>query len=1059
MGKGGGGSAHTPQEDKDTIESSQMISIIDLISEGQIVGLERGLKSVVMDNTQVEADDGTVNIPGVSIQYNVGTEDQDYLDGFPQSASELSVGVQVKQSAPVVRTITDEKIDMLRINMYSRALFVVTNDGDTRRTDLKMRVEMRQGSNGPWELKARMDFIDQKSKNEFSFKAEIWDLPKVPFDVRVVRETSDDETGDWQQIQNSSYWRSMSLVVNQKYRWPFTAYVGIKFDSKTFENAIPQRNYIMLGAIVKVPSNYDPVTRKYNGFWNFEFKAAYTNNPVWIVYDLIKNTRYGLGRKNINVDEAEMYKAAQWCDQLVPDGRGGMEPRVTCNCYITEQRNAWDLITDLMSTFRAMPIWNGRAFVPSVDMPKDIVYTYNNSNVINGEFNYSATGLEERHSVIEVRFANKEKNFEQDTVQITDDEMIERYGWNLLKVESFGTDTESQAYRFGLYMLETEKLERKTVSFTTGAEGIRNLPGDIIAVADSDQFGSVIGGRILSISEDRKSIELDQPVFIPDNSEVYCVVIGDNREPVELLYTGKSGNVSNLTFSTTCPNSLARMSAWSLKINNIGIKLYRCMSISETDKNQYNISCIEHYPEKNEIVDNGVKFTPPDESMYTNRIPAVENLRVESTPESEFGKVRAYWDAPATARQIRYNVRVIRSGNLVSNTNVDNSYIYINVDVVGTYRIEVRGIGVDGKLGEKSDAVFVIAVPSQPSGVSWSASNFTVTLKPIPGGIVTIGEIYEWFFGATEAEVLSMNYNLGEAYVLNQVGLKPNTEYWFGVRSVNNIGRSAITTVKTKTLFETDSLEGLINVALPKTDYIKDMNKDIEGLGELASLRVVDKNGNRPRVTGLYMNAGDAANNIASVVDIVADVFSISSPDTLERWVYFDSTNRRLVLGGEIQATTGRLQNVVIEENCIIKGKLSAANIEGYTMEGNAYEFTISNTGGRREIVYDGNAVIPVRIYAQIFVRMSRNTKTKIWFNNNESSAIPPLEIARDSSSNGRSTYYTYTWMYTFVKELAKGQSLTINVNAGSLDQGNGESSSYRVLAWVAPQSNGFSIS
>lgn len=1049
MGKGGGGGGHTPQEDKDTIESSQMISIIDLWSEGQIVGLEDGLKSVYMDNTPVMAQDGTVNIPGVSVQSNVGTEDQDYLDGFPQSAAEISVGVQVKQSDPVIRTITDNKIDMIRINLYSRGLYLITKDGDTKRTDLKMRIEVRPQGSTNWEEKARIDFINQKSKNEFSFKAELWDLPPAPFDVRVVRETSDEESGDWQQIQNSSYWRSYSAVVNQKYRWPLTAYCGIKFDSKTFENAIPRRNYILKGSIVKVPSNYDPETRKYNGFWNYEFKAAYTNNPVWIAYDLIKNTVYGLGRKNIDVDEAEMYLAAQWCDEFIPDGKGGTEPRMTCNCYITEQRQAWDLLTDIMSCFRAMPIWDGQRFAPSVDMPRDPKASYNNSNVIDGMFKYSASSKEDRHSVIQVRFANKEKNFEQDTIQIVDDEMVERYGWNMLSVESFGADTESQAYRYGLYILETEKLERKTVSFQTGAEGLRNLPGDIITVADSYHQGAIIGGRILSISEDRKEIELDDYVEIPTNSEVYVTLIGDERAPVELLHVGDTGRVNRLKFSTTCPDSLGRLSPWSLKINNLGLKLYRCMSISENGDSTYSITAIEHYPEKNSVIDNGVVFNPPDDGMYPRKIPPVENLKVEATPESEYGQARIYWDAPATARQIDYNVKIVRSGAVVINRKTSDSFMYINPDVVGTYQITVRGVGSDGELGEPVQAVFVIADPAKPASVSWTSSNFTITLKPVPGGFPTLGEIYEWFFGSTEQEVLDQTYNLGLAYTLNQVGLKPNTEYWFGVRAVNNIGRSDILTVKAKTDFETDSLEGLIDVALPNTDYIKEINKNIDGLEQLASLRVVDKNGNRPRVTGIYLNAGDAGKDVASVVDVVADVFSISSPDTLERWVYFDSTNRRLILGGEIQAVAGRLQNVVIEENCVIKGKLSVANIEGYTMEGNQYQFNLFNTGANRTIRYNGNAMIPVRLYGQIIATQRYQSKTTITVNGRVNNGTQIAQL-------GEATARQYVYLYTFSQALNVGQSMDIKIDAGALDQGRNENTDYSVLLWVAPQSNGF---
>lgn len=934
MGKGGGGSSHTPKEQKDTLESSQLISIIDIFSEGPIYGLKDGLKSVYLDNTPVLASDGTENYPSVSVSVNLGTEDQDYLDGFPQNASEISVGVQVKQSAPVIRTVTDDKVDMVRLNLYSSGLYVVTKDGDTKRTDLQMRVEMRGPGSNDWEVKARLDFIDQKSKGEFSFQAEIWDLPPTPFDIRVVRETSDAVDGDWQAIQNLSYWRSYSLVINQKYRWPYTAYAGIKFDSDNFNGAIPSRKYLMRGRIVQVPVNYDPETRTYSGYWNLQFKAAYTNNPAWIIYDMIKNNVYGLGKFGINANEMMLYQAAQFCDTLVDNGRGEMVPRFVCNAYITEQRQAWDLITDFLSIFRAIPAYDGKQFFPVIDMPKDPVYLYNESNTVpdsNGvHFNYSATGLTDRFSVVEVRFINKDNFYEQDTIQVVDDEMVNRFGWNVKKVEAFGTDTKDQAQRFGLYILATEKFESKSVSFTVGQDGLRNLPGDIIEVYDPSYFGANIGGRILNISDDRMTVTLDRKISIPVNAEVILTFISDERVPVDYPVTLGSGDFDTFRLSTTCPSTLGVYSVYGIRINNKGRKLWRCVSISENaDSLQYSINAVEYYAEKTAYVDDGVYFAPESETMYGNNIPAVNGLEIEYTPESDRGTVRIYWNAPQTARNISYNVRVLRDGALVVNANTTDAFYFITPDAVGSYSVSVRGVGSDGKMGVESQAVFIMAVPPQPSSISWNSSNYTITLTPVLSQLATLGEQYEWFIGASEDEVLAQNNNLGLAYRLNQVGLMPNTTYWFGVRSVNSLGRSAITTVEAKTKFDADEITGILEIALPKTEYIQGINTDIEGLSDLASLRVIDKNGNNPRITGVYMNAGDASQNIASVVDIVADAFAISSPDDLTRWVYFDSTSRNLVILGDIRAKAGTLDNVTINESCVIKGKLSANNIEG----------------------------------------------------------------------------------------------------------------------------------
>lgn len=965
MGKGGGSSAKTPVEQPDNLKSKQMISFVDIFCEGPIAGLKDGLKSVLIDGTAVINSSGKENISGVTMLYNKGTEDQDYLNGFPGSAAEIAVAVQVKKSQPITRTIGDTKCDRLRVTVYTDGLYRVENSGDTNRTDLRLSIQVL--INGLWVEKERVDLINKKVRGEYSTSREIYDLPPAPFDVRVVRETSDDKPDNVQAMANNSYWRSYTIINDQKYSWPLTAYAGLKFDSTNFSSGTPSRQYIIEGMIVQVPDNYDPVKRSYAGFWGGGFKAAYTNNPAWIIYDLIKSNRYGLGRYLIDVDESSLYKISQWCDQMVDNGLGVMEPRVTCNVYITSQKQAWSLLNDMCSVFRGMPVWNGTSLSFSLDYAADPVALYNNANVVDGKFSYASSAKEDRHSVIEVRYLDKENNYEQGTEYVTSDGLIARNGYNAKKVEAFGTDTRSQARRVGLYILETERLERKMISFTVGKQGLKHLPGQIIEIADSKYFGQNIGGRIISISSDRKTIELDREVEIPSNMDSYASLIGDNRELIKIKIVSVDSGKTKITLSTTCPASLARLSPWGILINNIGIKRWRCMGIKANNDGTYGINAVEHYPEKQSIIDNGVVFDPPKDSMYGSGIPPVENLSVESTPDSELGQVRAYWDTPKTARAINYMVKVTVNGEVLINKMIEDTEIFIKANKIGTYNISVRGISKDGKMGEEVQAVFLISVPPKPISISWTAGNLTATLKPILSPLRTLGEQYEWFFGASEQEVLQMKYNLGFAFIMNKVDLRVNSEYWFGVRSVNSIGKSAITTVKIKTTFDSADLDGLINLSLPKTTYIQDINKDIAGLSELASLRVVDKNGGRPRITGVYVNAGNAENNLASVIDFVADAVSISSPDNLTRWVYFDSVNRRLVVAGDIRATTGDFNNCIIRENCTILGTLRADKIEGDVMSADLVpERVLSNRGGNQlTVTYFGGQPFQVKFFLQ----------------------------------------------------------------------------------------------
>lgn len=1045
MGKGGGGKQRTPVEHNDTLTSSQMVSLIDIWGEGQIVGLADGLKSVYLDDTQVMSDSGKINISGVQIESNLGTRDQTYLSGFPQNASEIGVNVQIKNSSPAIRTVTDNRIDMLRINMYSNGLYAVNKQGDTLEYNLVMEVQLKGPKDSDFVTAKRVSFIGQKSRAEFYFQAEVWELPETPFDVRVVRVTNDDTSNEtYTQIVNNSFWRSYSVVINQKYRWPYTAYCGLKFDSKNFGGQIPKRSYFVKGLIIKVPSNYDPVRRTYGGFWDGSFKSAYSNNPAWIAYDLIKNKRYGLGGKNIDINEGALYLAAQWCDQLVDNGQGVLEPRCVCNAFISSQRKAWDLLNDIFSIFRAIPVFDGKSLSVSVDYTKDPVASYNNSNVVDGEFIYGASAGEDRHSVVEVTYIDKTNNYEQAIEYVQSDEAIRLYGYNVKKVEAFGTDTRSQARRVGLYILETERLERKTVGFKTGAAGLKHLPGDIIKVADSDYYGGQIGGRVISVDASRKVITLDRPVEVPNNASTqnFLTLVDDKGMPQEYRITALSADKLTVTLSTTAPARTGAMDAWALTVNNLGTKLYRCISIGNNDDGSFSVNCVEHYPQKQSIVDNGVVFEPPVDSLYGNKIPAPEDLAIEATPDSPKGQARAYWNAPQTARNIRYNIVIKVNGAIVVNAVTWETQFYMSLSKTGTYNVQVRGISDKGEAGETAEAVFTMGPPPQPLGINWTTGNLTATLRPVLSPLRTLGEQYEWFFGASQAEVLAMTNNLGFAFVMNKVDLRVNTYYWFGVRAVNNLGKSPVTAVQVLTKFDSADLDALINLALPKTSYIAEINKDIAGLSDLASLRAVDKNGGRPRITGVYVNAGNAENNLASVVDFAADAVAISSPDNLERWVAFDSSNRKLVIIGDIRARGGVLDNVTINENCVIKGTLSANRIDGDVCSvSNIAPIVLQKNNGANNfrVNFLGGQTFPVRF--MLF--------GAVW-NNSGSGSVTSVRVSVNGADEIK---YGVNGSGSWTVEVPAGQSAYINIRADSID--DGQAISFQpMLAIVIPVKN-----
>ncbi|MEH8077034.1 host specificity protein J, partial [Gallibacterium anatis] len=375
---------------------------------------------------------------------------------------------------------------------------------------------------------------------------------------------------------------------------------------------IPQRNYLVRGIKVKVPSNYDPIARSYSGLWDGRFKIAWTNNPAWIFYDLLTNKRYGMGQRlgDFSVDKWALYAIGQYCDVSVPDGFGGKEPRMTCNCWLTEQRQAYELINDLASIFRAMPVWNGQQLTAIQDRPSDPVWTYTNANVVNGEFERSYSALKARHNIIHVEYLDKNDFYEKKIEYVSDDGAVKRYGANVKKVTAFGCTSRGQAYRLGRWILETEKLEKETITFSVGREGLMHLPGDIIRVADNHYAGTNIGGRVLAVKG--REVTLDREIDI--NGASYFSYI--NAEATQQTIKIQAVNGSIITLDST-PTGLTEFGVWSLATSAVRGGLYRAVSISENENGSYTITALQHEPQKEAIVDNGAHFEAVSKTLYS----------------------------------------------------------------------------------------------------------------------------------------------------------------------------------------------------------------------------------------------------------------------------------------------------------------------------------------------------------------------------------------------------------------------------------------------------------
>lgn len=958
MGKGSKKSK-TPKEAQDNLKSRQQLSIIDLLCEGQIEGPVNGLQSVLLNDTPIQAPDGSYNFNGVEVEWTAGIQSQAPLEGFPATENEVPVNLEVKATAPIVRTITDPNVDRIRITVGVQSLSSTDNKGNINRTSVSMEVQI--GVDDVWKTAKKVDLIDKKTRSQYLTSVILDDLPQKPFNIRVVRKTPDSASS---LLVNNTLWSSYTEIYDTKFSYPNTAVVGLKFDSSQF-SGVPRRNYLIKGMIVKVPDNYDPNIREYKGFWSGNFKLAWTNNPAWIFYDILTNIRYGMGNRigQFGVDKFALYTIAQYCDQLVDDGFGGKEPRFTCNCYITEQRQAYDVIHDLCSIFRAMPIWDGMHYTAVMDRPSDPVAIYANANVVDGQFNYTSASQKSRHTAVHVRYIDPSNNWETATEYVADDELIKRFGLNVEQIDAFGCTSRGQAHRIGKWLIQTEKLETQTVTFSVGREGIRHFPGDIIGIADNDFAGTIIGGRILETNG--STIMLDRDIDIKNMKNAYISVTDTNMK-LQKVKIQEQIKPNQLVLLNSV--NVDEYSVWGLYDNKIKPRLFKALTIAENDDGTYSITALQHEPKKEEIVDNGAKFEAENGSILGWSIPPVEQLQAEIIPESDLYQARLSWSTPRTIQNLKFEVKIYRDDKLISRETVNDTEYYLSELQQGKFNATVRGVAEDGRLGDETTIVFSILPPANPTGLVLTPSSFNVAIRPVMASVSSLGTQFEFYKGTTKAEVEAKTNYLGRAMTLTDVDCQPDTEYWYGVNAVNVVGRSGMFIANTKTLIAENGSGGLFRIQTQNGKFPTNNDEatqmfyrefgfypardttliiySLDGAGKVAHSEARMYNGAKWVEPAMFLDGdliatgtmrGDRliagteirAPQITGGRMIAGSVISAGTPPAFELWEDGTLNARRANISGNIYANSGQLNNVVINENCQIKGKLTAMQIAG----------------------------------------------------------------------------------------------------------------------------------
>ncbi|EEZ1896544.1 host specificity protein J, partial [Escherichia coli] len=966
--------------------------------------------------------DGNPVIHGVTAVWRAGEQEQTPPEGFESSGSETALGVEVTKAKPVTRTITSANIDRLRVTFGVQSLVQTTSQGDRNPASVRLLIQLQR--NGNWVTEKDVT-INGKTTSQFLASVILDNLPPRPFNIRMVRETADSTTD---QLQNRTLWSSYTEIIDVKQCYPNTAIVGLQVDAEQFGGQQMTVNYHIRGRIIQVPSNYDPEKRTYSGIWDGSLKPAYSNNPAWCLWDMLTHPRYGMGKRlgAADVDKWALYAIGQYCDQTVPDGFGGTEPRMTFNAYLSQQRKAWDVLSDFCSAMRCMPVWNGQTLTFVQDSPSDVVWPYTNSDVVvddNGVgFRYSFSALKDRHTAVEVNYTDPQNGWQTSTELVEDPEAILRYGRNLLKMDAFGCTSRGQAHRAGLWVIKTGLLETQTVDFTLGSQGLRHTPGDIIEICDNDYAGTMTGGRILSIDAASRTLTLDREVTLPETGAATVNLINGSGKPVSVAITAHPA--PDRIQVSTLPDGVETYGVWGLSLPSLRRRLFRCVSIRENTDGTFAITAVQHVPEKEAIVDNGASFEPLSGSLNSVIPPAVQHLTVEVSAADGQYLAQAKWDTPRVVKGVRFSLRLTSGkgtdARLVTTAiTADTEHRFSGLPL-GEYTLTVRAINSYGQQGEPATTTFRIAAPAAPSRIELTPGYFQITATPHLAVYDPTVQFEFWFSEKRIADIRQVETAaryLGSAlyWIAASINIKPGHDYYFYIRSVNTVGKSAFVEAVGRASDDAEGYLDFFKGEIGKTHLAQELWTQIDNgqlAPDLAEIRTsitnvsneitqtvnkklenqsaaiqqiqkvqVDTNNNlnsmwavklqqmqdgRLYIAGIGAGIENTPAGMQSQVLLAADRIAMINPangNTKPMFVgqgdqifmnevflkYLTAptitsggnppafsltpdgrlTAKNADISGNVNANSGTLNNVTINENCRVLGKLSANQIEG----------------------------------------------------------------------------------------------------------------------------------
>ncbi len=706
-GKGGGGSARVAQEAPDSLRSKAYARVVDLVCEGEIEGLAAGLQSVYLDDTPIQNSDGSYNFTGVTLEARTGTQQQNYIPGFSSVENEVSVGVECKYGQPVVRSITDPDVDAVRIKVSLPTLTLQdTTNGDLNGTSVSYAIDVQ--ARGAGYVQILQDTVSGKTTSRYQRSYYVPLSGNGPWDVRLRRITADSTQTS---LQNKTFLESYTEVIESKLRYPNSALMALRVDASQF-TSIPRRSYDLKLLRVRIPSNYFPETRSYSGIWDGTFKVAWTDNPAWCFYDLVTNTRYGLGNyiPESQVDKWALYRVAKYCDELVPNGLGGYEPRFTCNLYLQTREQAYKVVQDMASVFRGMAYWSGGAITVTQDAPQDPVYQFTAANVVDGEFAYQGSSAKARHTVALVSWVDPDDFYRQKVEYVEDLAGIARYGVVQADVVAMGCTSRGQANRVGKWLLYSEQSESEIITFRTGLEGAVVRPGDVVKVADASRGGMRLGGRIAAATT--VSVTLDQD--LPAGSWRISVVL-----PTGVVEERQVGSLSGRTVGVTSAFSMAPQvgAIWVLSSTLVEAQLFRVVQVAESEPGIHEITALAHNPSKYAAIEQGLALQPRAITVLSTTPAAPAGLTVTESlyrvKDQALVLIQLGWEQVFGALEYQATYRV-NGGNTVTLPKVSSTYLEIRNAEAGDYVFTIRAVGVSGKQGNSTSLSQSILGKLQP---------------------------------------------------------------------------------------------------------------------------------------------------------------------------------------------------------------------------------------------------------------------------------------------------------------------------------------------------------